>query len=316
MDLKERKRRDDVGRAQGTRHIHRTREQFRGRDERSDGSNKQGDAATTVTPGVLSRGDEKKTTRLATNPHDFTVDHTSFLGTSGQNVQDVLKLAPLMRARRTRSRAMRRQEFGGGAQPCCDGNTRRAPDTLACYPSRIAIHSSSSARLACTLPDANPRSATSACPRRRRDARGVGAKFSTAASPCSSTSTPSRSTDSLATCAPTSPARSSFHATRPSSRVSSNLFCAVCMSKSRSVRPIRQNVTPRRPRSRARERDETNRPRRCPALDLALSPDAVVPKDQRLALDRVPGWFSNAGHRCAMTRRGRSMTRAFGDDAA
>ena len=33
-----------------------------------------------------------------------------------------------------------------------------------------------------------------------------------------------------------------------------------------------------------------------PPFDLALfAADAVVPKDQRLALDRVPGWFSNAG---------------------
>ena len=39
--------------------------------------------------------------------------------------------------------------------------------------------------------------------------------------------------------------------------------------------------------------------------------DAVVPKDQRLALDRVPGWCANAGEEVrAMTRRGRLERRA------
>ena len=49
-----------------------------------------------------------------------------------------------------------------------------------------------------------------------------------------------------------------------------------------------------------------------PPFDLALfAADAVVPKDQRLALDRVPGWFSNAGEEVrAMTRRGRLERRA------
>ena len=49
-----------------------------------------------------------------------------------------------------------------------------------------------------------------------------------------------------------------------------------------------------------------------PPFDLALfAADAVVPKDQRLALDRVPGWFSNAGEEVgAMRRRGRLERRA------
>ena len=46
-------------------------------------------------------------------------------------------------------------------------------------------------------------------------------------------------------------------------------------------------------------------------VELLLAADAVVPKDQRLALDRVPGWFSNAGEEVrAMTRRGRLERRA------
>ena len=46
--------------------------------------------------GVLPEATRfEKTMRLVTNPHDFTVDHTSFLGTSGQNVQDVLKFSTI-----------------------------------------------------------------------------------------------------------------------------------------------------------------------------------------------------------------------------
>jgi DNA polymerase delta subunit 2 len=80
----------------------------------------------------------EKTMCLVTNPHDLTVDQTSFLGTSGQNVEDVMKFSTIdaddvssafvgaaaaKRPVAALTQTLRWQHIAPGA-----------PDTLACYP--------------------------------------------------------------------------------------------------------------------------------------------------------------------------------------
>ncbi|OUS43160.1 DNA polymerase delta small subunit [Ostreococcus tauri] len=80
----------------------------------------------------------EKTMRLATNPHEFSVDNISFLGTSGQNVDDVLTFSTIGADDVSSS-------FSGddAAKPAVAALSQTlrwqhvapsAPDTLACYP--------------------------------------------------------------------------------------------------------------------------------------------------------------------------------------
>lgn len=80
----------------------------------------------------------EKTMRLATNPHEFSVDNVSFLGTSGQNVDDVLTFSTIGADDVSSS-------FSGddAAKPAVAALSQTlrwqhvapsAPDTLACYP--------------------------------------------------------------------------------------------------------------------------------------------------------------------------------------
>ena len=80
----------------------------------------------------------EKTMRLVTNPHDFTVDHTSFLGTSGQNVQDVLKFSTI--DAKDASDTFAGDDAAKSSVAALSQTLRwqrvapSAPDTLACYP--------------------------------------------------------------------------------------------------------------------------------------------------------------------------------------
>ena len=80
----------------------------------------------------------EKTMRLATNPHEFVVDGTLFLGTSGQNIDDILKFSTI-------SEDDASSTFSGDVAAkksvAALAQTLRwqhvapsAPDTLACYP--------------------------------------------------------------------------------------------------------------------------------------------------------------------------------------
>jgi len=80
----------------------------------------------------------EKTMRLVTNPHDFTVDNTSFLGTSGQNVQDVLKFSTI--DAKDVSDTFAGDDAAKSSVAALSQTLRwqhvapSAPDTLACYP--------------------------------------------------------------------------------------------------------------------------------------------------------------------------------------
>lgn len=72
-----------------------------------------------------------------TNPHDFTIGETSFLGTSGQNVEDVLKCSDLgdeVSSTFMGDDAAKRAVVALKATLRWQHIAPSAPDTLACYP--------------------------------------------------------------------------------------------------------------------------------------------------------------------------------------
>lgn len=80
----------------------------------------------------------EKTMRLVTNPHDFKVDETSFLGTSGQNVEDVMKFSTVKSEEAPSSfvgeDAAKRPVAALTQTLTWQHLAPGAPDTLACYP--------------------------------------------------------------------------------------------------------------------------------------------------------------------------------------